>query len=223
MEKIKSSIKKILVIVPLILLVLVIMQIGRNYVIIKSLKEKLDQYLESNNYYIRKAISTYNTYRVFDMYKKDNKGKLIENSFSLEDFKDIERITMFEDKVVTYEDFDGNKKIDENSTVAEVVILNPYSLYSKDSEVNILDELFKTSIKSIDYNGRPCYLINNSLKNEGMLVEKSTGLLVKLYKGFIELDNGNKVETEYRYYYEFDKVTDNDIKEPNRLDYMQNQ
>lgn len=79
-----------------------------------------------------------------------------------------------------------------------------------------------SKIKSTTVDGKECYLIESSseafimhasVEKMQIFIEKETGLAIKV----IEYDN--QEETTISYKYEFDKVTDEDLKEPNISEY----
>lgn len=214
----KNKVVKLVLLIFLVIVLVIIVYLVRNFYIINSLQNKLDLVSDKSNYHINQRTTQASSYMILDMYKTTEKSKLIEHRISLDDFSSIENITIFNDNVTTYTNFGESKSVNTNSTVQEIEINNPYKLYTKESESNILVELMKTYIKSTTYNGKDCYLISNSMFSN-MYVDKENGLLLKIHNGTSTLENGEKYQVETTYYYEFDTVTEENVIEPNIEEY----
>lgn len=208
---------KILLCIVVIVILIFFVYLLRNYSIINSLRDKWNNNCNVNNYHITKKISQGDSYIVSDMYKLNEKGKLVNHDINLTDFSIVENTTIFSNETrTTYWDFgDGNSKsISTNSSIPEIKIPNPFNLYTKESNSNLLIELIKTHIKTISFNDKECYLISNSMFSN-MYIDKETGLLLKTYNGTATLEDGEKQQIEEYYYYEFNKVQPENVEEPN--------
>lgn len=214
----KKKLLKYIITIFILIIIILIVYLMRNYFIIKSLEKNFYNISNTNNYYVKQTTNQASTISVLEMYKKENKGKLIEHLISLNDFQILEMTTIFDNKITTYMNLGTEKIKKENSMTQQLEIPNPYKLYSKESDSNIIVELFKTHIYTITYNNKECYLITNSLiKN--MYIDKETGLLLKLSKGISTTEKGETQEIENIYYYNFGTITDEDIKISNIADF----
>lgn len=210
---------KVLLSIVVIIILIFSIYLLRNYTIINSLHKKWSNTFSNSNYHILKKTSQGNTYIVSNMYKMGEKGKLTNYLINLENFDIVENITIFSNETTTYWDFGDTKNVTENSSIPELKIPNPYNLYTKESNSNVLVELIKTHIKTTTYNDRECYLISNTMLSN-MFIDKETGLLMKAFNGITTLENGKKQQIEENYYYEFNTVTTENVEEPNIEDYQ---
>lgn len=208
-----KKILKYIIIVILAIIAVLIIHLIRNFYIINSLKAKFDLLYRESNYHIQQRTSQASSYIIFDMFKTSENSKLVEHRFSLEDYSNMTSTSFFSDEVITYIDTNENKYTNTNSNVQEIKIVNPYNLYSKNSQSNILVELMKTKISSIQYADTNCYLITNSMVSN-MYIDKSTGLVLKQYNG-TSTQNNISCPIETTYFYEFNTVTQQDVLDTN--------
>ena len=211
--KVKKKLK-IIGIILAILIVLLLIHTIRNFVIITDLQNKISQYSNSNNYYI-KSIATENNGTVITMeyYKKDNKQVVfLERNLNGE----INKISMYDngEKTDTYAETKDSKIAQLDS--GTIISVNIYNQLETDSNwQTFLGSIF-TNIKSINYNGKECYIVkgflsSNSLnfENSETYIEKDTGLFVK--------NISDDITTEREY--EFDNVEDTIFTEPDLSQY----
>ena len=209
-----KKILKIIGIILAILIVLLLIHTIRNFVIITDLQNKISQYSNSNNYYI-KSIATENNGTVITMeyYKKDNKQVVfLERNLNGE----INKISMYDngEKTDTYAETKDSKIAQLDS--GTIISVNIYNQLETDSNwQTFLGSIF-TNIKSINYNGKECYIVkgflsSNSLnfENSETYIEKDTGLFVK--------NISDDITTEREY--EFDNVEDTIFTEPDLSQY----
>ncbi len=117
--------------------------------------------------------------------------------------------------------------------------INKYNSNGVPGKIEILDYLYtqniwefliisiKSSIKTEEVNGKECYRINVSCfdifcfdnhRLDTYYFEKETGLLIRKENGTSGYD-GDKINLVSDYYYEFDIVKDDDLKEPDISEY----
>lgn len=239
MEKKKTKVWKIILIILIILLVILAMIITRKVFILSELDKKVSDYENNyNNIYI-KTIYDYTDYTSeSERFIKDDIDKLVTKRTDLEgNTKEMiqfiypnERklftqsgnnkvLTVFEEKAPT-----RGSHIENNSSSSYSVIRN--FAYSMNLSEKILNS-FVTKIKSVKVDGKECYELSSS-NNSNFLysqnvseiivyVEKNSGLPVKAIE--IINENGIKSENITNFEFEFNTVTDEDIKEPNNSEY----
>lgn len=206
--KVKNILKIIGIIIAIIILLLVINTI-RNYLIIIDLQNKIEKYYNSNNYSI-KSVATERDGTIITMqyYKKDNKQVVF-----LERNKNGEKtkVSMYNNGEITntYTETKDSKIVQLNSgTIMSLHIYN--HLETENKWQTILGSIF-AKIKSTDYNEKECYKIkgflsSTSLTFEGaeIYIQKETGLAIKNIEGNIITQRE----------YEFDNVNDSIFIEP---------
>ena len=213
-KKIIKNVLKIALIVIAILLVILIIHTIRNYVIVTDLQNKIAEYNGSTNYHI-KSVATENNGTIvkMDYYKKDGKQVVfMERNVNNE----ITRISMYNngERTDTFTETKDSKIAQLNSgTIMSVGI---YNHLESDSKWQTILGCINAKIKSVDYNGKECYIVKEfmssiSLTSEGAetYIDKETGLFVKS----TEADIVNERE------YEFNTVDDSVFKEPDISQY----
>ncbi len=211
---------KVIILIIILLLLITVIHLLRNYFIIRKLQNKLTETTLSKNYQIKQTIEQPLSYVVLNMFQTEKQGKLVEHRVSLENFEVLENITIFNDNsVTTYNKLNDEKTINYNSTTRQLKIINPYNLYTSDSDSSLIIELFKTKISTIEYNNKKCFCISNSMTHD-MYIDKETGLVLRTLNGNVTSSNGDNIEIENKYMYVFDKVTNEDVLEPNINDYQ---
>lgn len=211
------KVKKVLKItgsIVAILIILVLIHTIRNYVIIKGLQDKISQYSNRSNYYIKSVATEDNgTIVTMEYYKKDNKQAVfLERNLNGE----ISKISMYNngERTDTFWDNKENKTAQLDS--GTIMTVNMYNHLETDNNwQTFLGSIF-AKIKSTNYNGKECYIIKGfpsslSLTFEGAetYIEKDTGLYLKTIEG--------DRTTERKY--EFDKVDDSIFVEPDISQY----
>ena len=217
------NIKKILLILFLIIVVSGIIFLGltvRKMVIINNLKNKLAQFINSNNYYVKTIVDQGDSIVITDFYCKDSSAILLLNSTIKSNREERKLINYFEgDKINTYIESAGNKValLDSNATPSKVEILNSFQF--ENNVWKLFQTSTKLSIKNSKLDGKECYVINGGQQTEAY-IEKETGLVIKAKNGFATDEYGNISDIIVEYYYEFENVTDDNIKEPNISEYI---
>lgn len=213
-KKILRNSLKIFLIIIAILVVIFSIYIIRNYVIITDLQNKILQYKNSTNYYI-KSVTTENngTTITMEYYKKDNKQVVfLERNLNGE----ISKISMYSngEKTDTYTETKDSKLAQLNRET--IIAVNIYNYLETDNNWQTFLSCITSKVKPIDYEGRKCYVIKDfmsstSLTFEGaeIYIEKATGLFVKT----------TEANTISEREYEFNKVEDSIFIEPDISQY----
>lgn len=211
MEKkkmVKNVLKIALIIIAMLILILILHTV-KNYMIITNLQNKISQYQDSTNYHI-KSIVTENTGTVvkMDYYKKDNKQAVfMERNLDGE----VTKVSMYNngDRTDIFTETKDSKIAQLNS--GTLMSVNIYNHLETENNWQTFLGCITTKIKSVDYNGKECYIIKGfmsltSLTFEGAetYIDKETGLFVKT------MEAGITSEREY----EFDKVENSIFIEP---------
>ena len=209
-----KKVLKILGIIVVILIILLLIYTIRNYVIIRNLQNKFSQYSNSSNYYI-KSVSTDRdgTIVTTEYYQKDNKQALfLEKNLNGE----VSKISMYNngERTDIFWDNKENKtaQLDSGTTIS----MDIYNYLETDNNWQTFLGCLTSRIKSTNYNGKDCYLINGFMSSTSLTsedaeiyIDKETGLFVKTN------ESGIVNEREY----EFDKVDDSIFEEPDISQY----
>lgn len=202
--------KKFLIIILLVVLVILIffaIHIIKNLIIITDIEKNLSRYENSMNYHLISTSDGKNGIKKIEYYKKDEKtATFIEgtNGVKMLWYDNGKRTDLFID--------DNNKKvanIDHNGKPFDMAISSPFV---PNDHVNKWLYAVKAFIKTEEYNGKECYVINYKIGSEQSIsyFEKATGLSLKRI-----IDGEVVSEIEY----EFDNVDDSVFIEPNIAEY----
>ena len=178
------------------------------------MQNKIAEYNGSTNYHI-KSVATENNGTIvkMDYYKKDGKQVVfMERKVNNE----ITKISMYNngERTDTFTETKDSKIAQLNSgTIMSVGI---YNHLENDSKWQTILGCISAKIKSVDYNGKECYIVkqfmsSTSLTSEGAetYIDKETGLFVK------STEAGIINEREY----EFNTVDDSIFTEPDISQY----
>jgi len=215
---------RILKTILLIILIIFLAITGRKLVIISSLNNKLSNYTNSTNYYIKAINYSGETSTICENYVKDEKY-VTSLQFISETLNNVVCIDYYNGKTVnTYREIiqdDGtvlreimNK--DQKDNISFPIVPNAIKI---EHPFNfILKSLFST-VKSVECNGKDCYQVTQQWFNDNSesiyYIDKETGLTVRtIGDRKIRDENGNQYDLVSDYQYEFDVVTDNDLIEP---------
>ena len=214
-----KKVLKCIGIIILFLMVFLIIHTIRNMIIMKQISNKVGQYKNYTNYYIK---TTSNQGNVVDFYRKDNQYimKVLNTSHD-----GVRKLTNY---------FDGEKvntyiETETENGLNKVALLNSNGL---PSAIEIKDLFYEikgkelvlmallANIKSVQYNGTECYKITDfygfhilSSANFEFYFEKETGLEIREQNGLIIDENGKSIPMIVDYKYKFDVVTDDDLAE----------
>ena len=213
-KKIIKNVLKIALIVIAILLVILIIHTIRNYVIVTDLQNKIAEYNDSTNYHI-KSVATENNGTIvkMDYYKKDDKQVVFMERMAN---NEVTKISMYNngERTDTFTETKDSKIAQLNSgTIMSVGI---YNHLENDSKWQTILGCISAKIKSVDYNGKECYIVkefmsSTSLTSKGAetYIDKETGIFVK------SIEAGIVNEREY----EFNTVDDSIFTEPDISQY----
>ena len=210
----KKKILKIIGIILLVVIAIFLIHTIRNYVIISDLQEKISKYVNSTNYRT-KSVTTENDGSVVTMeyYKKDNKEVVFLERMAN---NEVTKISMYSngERTDVFTETKDSKVAQLNS--GTIMSLGIYNHLENDSKWQTILGCISAKIKSVDYNGKECYIVkefmsSNSLTSEVVetYIDKETGLFVK------SIDAGIVNEREY----EFNTVDDSIFTEPDISQY----
>jgi len=213
---------RMLKIILLIILIFVVIFLGftvRKMIIIKNLNEKVSKYVNMDNRYEKIINDSGSSTSVVEFYSKGDNAVLFLNSIPNK-YTGEKRtlINYFKgEKTNTYIESDGNKiaLLDSNGLPSKIMIV---TLDYGNNLWNLFQAALSTSIKSTEYRGKECYVLNIS-NNSEIYIEKDTGLRIKAKEGIVVDPNGNESVMTVEYYYEFGTVTDDIFIEPNINEY----
>lgn len=210
-----KKILKIIGIILLILVVLLLIHTIRNFIIIKDLQNKIAQYVNSENHYIKNITSENNGIVVkVDYYQKDNKQVVF---LERDNNGEKTKISMYNngERIDTFTETSDTKKVKLNSlSTISVQIVN---VLQTDNDWQTFLYSIIAKVRKVELNGKECYRIDNFFspyylfgieKNEAYL-EKDTGLLVKQVMD----------ETTTQKEYDFNNVDDSIFVEPDISQY----
>lgn len=218
-----SNKMKVLKTIILAIVLIYIGIIGYKFIVIKSMQDKIKEYSSITNFHITKKSYCYDTVTTQEIFHKDD--NYLGRIKSISECRDDREIISTKS---------GNNYI--TSGQAKVAVLNSMSLTARDKVYNNLETesawefiyglVFSSKISSVKCNDKDCYKIEN-FKVSGMLypeygmclyIDKETGLIVRVEEGVP--DNNGKMYTQVSdYKYEFNTVTDEDLKEPDISEY----
>ena len=226
MEKKDRKMGKKILIIILIFVALFIILTARKMIIIRNLQSNVKKYINVDNYYARVYEYQGSSLNINETYKK--------GEISLSTFKHLNE-EKSKSKLINYKKGElSNLYIDTLNE--KIVMINSNGV---PGEIEILDYLYteniwqflvrsiKSSIKAEEINGKECYKINVSCfdilcfdnhRLDTYYLEKNTGLLIRKENGTSGYDD-DKINLVSDYYYKFDIVKDEDIKEPDISEY----
>lgn len=225
MEKKKMKVWKKFLIIILIIVALFVIITVRKMIIIKNLQSKMEKYDSVDNYYARIYQYQGTNLQINTTYKKNNTS--LSKVKSLSENSNRSLIAYNDDNVShIYFDVPGSKIaiLDGNGIPGPIQIQNELETQNL---WQLMVRAIKSSIKTEECNGKECYKIQVGCfdilcfdKHENTVVyfDKDTGLKAREFNGSVG-DGENKINTVSDYYYEFDVVKDEDLKEPDISEY----
>ena len=201
--------KKIIIITILVVLLLFIGYTLRKYIIIKDLQKNIETHISSTNYQLKIIRNDSGVITTYNYNKKDNKiAYFIEKN----DNGNINKLSIYDSGkgVNCYSEIGDVKTLEHANKLVNGGIFN----YLKDDTYGTLQYLIiamKANIKSVEINGKSCYLIKNyaDMKDRELYIEKDTGLCIQY------IENEAKIE----YNYELGNVKDDIFVEPDASQY----
>lgn len=216
--------KKMVKVVLLVLIICVVLFLGltiRKMVILNDLSQKAAQYVDNDNHYEKIVNDSASTKTVTEYYCKGDNAVLFLNT-TIKATGETRKLTKYSssDKANLYFETGENKTAVLNTDGAvpgQVQIIN---MNFDDNLWYLFQVAVTSSIKSGEWNGKECYVINgNIFICQDSYYEKETGLIVKGIDGTETDENGNKSDRVIEYYYEFDNVDDSVFVEPDISEY----
>ncbi len=182
------KIRKILKIIGIILIVLIVIgliYVARNYIIIKNLQNKISEYKNSTNFYVKTVASETNgTTITMESYTKDNKQVVfIERNLNNE----IIKMSIYDngEKINMYIETAESKIVRQD--VKTIMVGNIYNSLEVENNWQTFLSSLVSKIRAVKYNNKECYVISDfmslsslSFDKQTIYVEKDTGLLVKV-------------------------------------------
>ena len=197
---------KIMLLIILIIFIIIIIHTLRNLIIINNLKNRIKPYSESTNYSVHSVNISNNTNSKMDImtYKKNEKFVRIYKRISNEVVATVSEY--YDGKTTTrYTDSSSGKVVSTNENTMMPNITSSFEL----ENTLLLSFLYK--IRSTEYNGKDCYVVNYFIgETDSIYIEKDTGLCIKS----ISSDMVNEME------YKFDNVDDSIFIEPDASKYL---
>ena len=233
--RIKSRIKSILIALAIILLIATIIFLNK-FAKVTSIMSRAEKTLQSNNFYKETTQILYdNSTSVTKEYYKDGKYKYVWEIYTDEGV---------EIKKIEYANIDSDERtyIYETEKRVEIEKNNISKMKNKTNSIknvpfvigrnNLFANIGTTFVYSIDTdtyaNGKKCYVLHNRAEKDKweIRIDKETGLPIKqitrggekiFYQDTNVVKSINDVVEEYKY--EFNKVTDEDVKIPDISNY----
>lgn len=213
-KKIIKKVSKIVLIVIAILLVILIIHTIRNYVIVTDLQNKIVEYNGSTNYHIKSVATESNgTIVKMNYYKKDDKQVVfMERTVNDETIK----ISMYNngERTDTFTETKDSKIAQLNS--GTIISVGIYNHLENDSKWQTILGCISAKIKSVDYNGKECYIVKEFMSSTSLTYESAETYIDKETGLFVKSTEANIVsEREY----EFNMVDDSIFTEPDISQY----
>lgn len=234
--RIKTKIKSILIAIGIIVLIAFIIFLS-NFLKINSIMSRAEKSLQSNNFYKEKTEMLFdNQTSITKEYYKDGKYKYVWEIYS---------DNGVETKTIEYANINSDERIYINESDKKAVIEKGDISKMKNSAKNIKNVPFvidrnrlllkigTTFVYSIDIDtydyGKEYYVLKNRVENNiwEIWIDKETGLPIKLINrgGEKSFFPGTNVVKEVKdniqeYKYEFNKVTNEDVKVPDLSNYI---
>lgn len=203
---------KITIVILCILLVIFLINTVRKVFILQNIGDKVTELSKKENYYWNMKLDN----NEIVVYKKEEKAIMIMQA-------ENGKITFFKngDILNTYDESQDEKMATLNEK-KEFDNINLPCVINQENIKPVMLTAMNSKIKSTTIDEKECYLIESSSENfithtsvekVQIFIEKETGLAIKV----IEYNNEETTTIDYKY--EFDKVTDEDLKEPNINEY----
>lgn len=215
---------RILKMILLVILIAFIGIIGYKVFVIKGLQGKMENYKDITNFHITKTSYGFQQVVIQEAFHKDD-NYLVHVRTIGEDTPKREIISTKNGN--NYLTADGNK----------VAILNSMPIHTPEKVYNYLETenfgefvagIFGSHISSVKCNDKECYKIENFRTSDLLFpeqgicvyIDKETGLIVRIEEGTRSNENGEFYTQVTDYKYEFNTVTDEDLKEPDVSEYI---
>ena len=233
--RIKTRIKSVLIALAIIVLIAAIIFLN-NFIKVTSIMNRAEKSLQFKNLYMEQTqILSDNSTSVKKQYFKDGKYKLVweiysddgleTKSIEYANINSDERTYIYEtEKKVVIEKGDISKAKNNDNNIKFIPFIT-----NRNSLIKNIGTTFVYSIDTDTYaNGKKCYVLHDRSEKDKweIWIDKETGLPIKeinrdgektFFAGTNVVKSVNDVICEYKY--EFDKVTDEDVKVPDLSNY----
>lgn len=208
---------KVLKIILLIIFALFIIRTGRNMIIMANLSKKANEHISLTNY--RRTSTSYqgDSLSIIDYYYKDGKYVMIMNILTK---YGNNKITAYNNGEIinTYYENENGKTAELNS--GGLLGIHTINYFEARDPVLFIVRGILNSIKSVECNGKECYLVNENLLREVIYIDKETGLIVRNNTGtYKNQDTDNITSRLQDIRYEYGTVTDDIFIEPDIREY----
>lgn len=211
----KKKVIKIVLLVVFIILAIFLGIIIRRMIIISDISNKVSKYKDNNNHY-EKIVTDYNgeSKTTSEYYCKGENAVMIVKTTTKQS-NETKKLTQY------FKGGTSNSYFDVGTT--KLAVLNSNEVPSKieimgidynNSFWNLFYLALITPIKTTEYNGKECYILD-SAELRYSYIEKDTGLTLKAIDG--KIDNEQRNISEYEY--DFDGVDDSVFIEPDISQY----
>ena len=220
-----KTLKSMLLIIVLIFIIV----IGRKTLLLTTLSEKANKNINRDNYYARLSQYEGTTILITETYKKGQKQKNIQTYYDSQNNEHNSKLIEYLDnKTKLYTELNNEKIaiLDGNSAMLlPMKVSESYSHYSTTIWKLIKNTVF-SSINKAKCNGRDCYYFSSletdmmgiSEVGSGIYIDEETGLPIRTTSATTKTEQGIS-DPIIEFYYEFDRVTDDDFKEPDISQY----
>ncbi len=203
-----KKMKFTLLIVIYTIIFIIIAFFTRNFIVFKGIANKMENYLQSNNYYVRSYFYQGWNASTTETWVKDENMIINFNN----------ELSHVINNGMLYSIYGENGYTIENNTMK--VRAGEFNFIEMlKNELNSPKSIFTYSLSTAIVNGKDCYMLKHT--NTILYFEKSTGYLVRYeeLEGFVS-PNTNKENdlvyevqsTIYDYKFEFNQVTDKDLE-----------
>lgn len=214
---------KILKMILLVILIAFVGVISYKIIVIKSMQGKMENYKDITNFHITKTSYGFQQVVVQEIFHKDG-NYLVHNK----------NINEENQKREIYSTKNGNHYFTTGDD--KIAILNSEPVNAPEEVFNHLESenfgefitgIFSSHISSVKCNDKDCYKIDNFITSKlafpeqgfCVYIDKETGLVVRVEEGTRSNETGGFYTQVSDYKYEFNTVTDEDLKEPDISQY----
>ena len=199
--------RNILLVIALIFVLIVV----RRFIIITDLSNKARIAESKTNYYIKSEYYLNKTFIVYEKYNKDGISLAINKIYYIDNPNNVE-------EYINYMSDKENIKLVKNMQKQNLETINKdigldITNYTSAFLHTLPEKLYfslTTSIQNVTLSGKKCYLLK--IDNSERFVDVETGATVKVID--------NDLNQVMDFHYEFDTVTDEDVKLPDTTGYI---
>lgn len=216
--------KKILIVLLIILFIFLIFM-ARKIIIIKNLQNKISEFTELQNYYIKAYSYKGDSLHIAETYKSNENS--VTNVINITE-NNITKLNRFNynGKINTYIEKNNSNKVAilDTDTVPSDLRIN--NMLQTQNTMQLIKLALFSSIESEECNGKQCYKIDRAFgfqsENEKTVIyiDKETGLIVRIFNGTKATEDGHTINLITDYAYNFDSISDEIFKQPDISNYQ---